>query len=99
MKRYGSSSQAHKLLNRLWGAAFHRFLTSSGVSTVLRFKNNTLFVASLSVSANEAVVTSDELAILVYRTLTKHVKQRAQGADTDDKAKSLKKHKAYKKTL
>lgn len=90
MKRYVSSSQAHKLLNRLWRAAFLRFLTGPGVSTVLCCENSTLLVVSLGAWANEAVATSDERAILVSRALTKHVTQRAQCTDTEDKVKSQK---------
>lgn len=61
------------------------------MSTAFCFKNNTLFVFGLSDSANEAMVPSDELAISVSGTLTKHVKQREQGTDTEDKVKSHKK--------
>lgn len=44
------------------------------------FKNNTFFVA---LSANQAVVTSEELAISVSRTLLKHVEQRAEDSHTE----------------
>lgn len=82
-----SSTQVQKLLNRFWGSAFYKFLTSNLVSTVLCIKNNTLFVVSLSVSANEAVVT---VAILVSRTLTREAK--STGRWRQDKAKSKEKN-------
>lgn len=53
---------------------------------------------AVSDSANGAMVPSDELAISVSGTLTKHVKQREQGADTEDKVRgNKKKHKAHRK--
>lgn len=61
------------------------------MTTVVHFKNNTLFVACLNTSANVASLIADALAILVSRTLMKHVKQRVQGPGTEDKAKSQQK--------